>query len=293
MLKKNDVFMAILFLLILIVSIAMFCVNRFWYRFPGLFYFEPSFLGCAIFLFMVYFGLKLQFGLSHDLGILKMIRAANLYAGIMVVILFATSAIQYTPFSLIDKKILMIEHYFHVDLQASIEWLGKKGTIRSVVNAIYDSLTYQLIIIPLWVLCWRKYETLYNFYCLALTSWLIGSLIYYFFPTAGPASVIDSSFFSESQRATGLKFWQLHHYIQPVTADGGLIAMPSFHVIWAWLCVYLLRPWPVLYVLCGAMNIILVAACVFLGWHYFLDVVGSAITLFISHYLLRVCYKRP
>ncbi len=48
--------------------------------------------------------------------------------------------------------------------------------------------------------------------------------------------------------------------------------MPSFHTIWALLCVYLLRDWKYPFIVLGLINSLLIIACVLLGWHYLSDV---------------------
>lgn len=276
---------------IIVASIVMFNVNKYWYRFPGLFYFEPSFLGLSILLYVIRLGLKLQFGLSDDVVLLKMMKEMSVYTFMIVLIIFATSAIQYTPFTPIDKKILMVEHYLHLDLKASIAWLSAQNHVKAISAVIYNSVCYQVLIFPLLVILYQRYDVMYEFYFLVLVSWIIGSMVYYFLPTMGPASVIDSPYFIEAQRATGLKFWQLHHYIQPVTEEGGMIAMPSFHVIWAWLCVYLMRPWPIMFWLLFVLNSVVAASCILLGWHYYLDVMGSVMTMLLSHSLYYLCHR--
>lgn len=289
--KQNNAYLLAMMVVIVVTSIAMFSVNKYWYRFPGLFYFEPSCLGLSMLCCAIRLGLKLQFDLSNDAALLKILKEVSVYSFVIVLIIFATSAIQYTPFTPIDKKILMAEHYLHIDLKASIAWLSTQSHFKTISGAIYDSVCYQVLIFPLLVILYQRYDTLYEFYFLVLVSWIIGSMIYYFFPTMGPASVVDSPYFMDSQRATGLKFWQLHHYIQPVTEDGGMIAMPSFHVIWAWLCVYLMRPWPIVFWLLFVINTAVAASCVLLGWHYYLDVLGSVITMFVSHSLYYLCHR--
>lgn len=289
--EKVDVTLFVLSIFIALSSVVMFSLNHYYFRFPGLFYFEPTFLAYAIFLLMVRFGLILQFDLACNNTLIKMLKEATIYSLIIVLILFGTSAVQYTPFRPIDKKIIEIEQFLNLDLQSAIAWFGMHRTIKTVANVVYQSLAYQLLLIPLCVLFFKKYHDLYQFYFLALMTWFIGSFFYYFFPTMGPASVIDSPYFIDAQRYTGLKFWQLHHFIQPVTAEGGMIAMPSFHVIWAWLCVLLVRSWPIVFALLGCINLILVFSCVFLGWHYFLDVVGSVLTLLLSHFVYHVCHR--
>ena len=289
--KTTETALIVLSVMILIASIIMFGLNHYYFRYPGLFYFDPAFLSCALFLMMVRFGLKLQFNLCHDNTWIKMLGEAAIYSMTIVLILFATSAVQYTPFHPVDRKIVGAEQLLHLDLKSAIAWLNQNNQLKEIANDIYFSLSYQLLFIPLGVLLMRQYDALHQFYFLVLLTWLIGSLIYYFFPTMGPASVIDSPYFIHAQRDTGLKFWQLHHYIQPVTADGGMIAMPSFHVIWAWLCVWLVRSWPTVFVLMIAMNSILIVSCVFLGWHYFLDVIGSVLTVLLAHVIYHVCHK--
>jgi len=293
MLKKNQMYLYGLCITVFVAAVVMFCVNKYEYQYPGLFYFQPTLFALSLFLLLVRMGLKLQFSTISQSFLWKIARELNIYSALIVLILFATSAIQYTPFSPIDKKILEIEHYLHLDLKAVMAWTNTNGFIKEFLVIIRNSLAYQVVILPIFVMLARRFDVMYKFYFLILTTWLIGSFIYYFFPTTGPASVIDSPYFAEAQRTTGLKFWQLHHYIQPVSAEGGLIAMPSFHVIWGWLCVYLLRPWPIAFYLILLVNSVMVASCVLLGWHYFLDVIASTITLLVAHAIYYQCHKSP
>lgn len=70
-----------------------------------------------------------------------------------------------------------------------------------------------------------------------------------------------------------------------------MISFPSFHVIWAWLCLYLVRQWRWVFILLLTMNFVLMVSCVLLGWHYCIDLAGSAVVIFLSHllydYILR------
>lgn len=286
----NKNYLLALSAIIFIISLAMFAENEYGARYPGLFYFEPTLLALALFILMLRIGLTLQFGEISHLHSLRFLREINVYAFIVVLLLFSTSAVQYTPFSPIDKKILNLEHYLHFDLQSVVAWTNTHWFPKTIANAVYYSFSYQVIMVPIFVMLARKYELLYEYYFLVLFTWLMGACIYYFFPTAGPASVFTSPYFDGIQRLTGLKFWQLHHYIQPASSDGGMIAMPSFHVIWAWLCVYLMRPWPILFSLILVLNSLVVASCVLLGWHYLLDVVGSLLTLLTAHGVYYLCH---
>lgn len=291
MLKKNPII--VLCTSVFFVASVMFAVNKYEYHYPGLFYFQPTLFALSLVLLLIRMGLKQLFTSCEHTFIWKIARDFNIYIALIVLLLFATSAVQYTPFSPIDKKILNLEHYLHLDLQATVAWTNSNEIVKKIAHIIYHSLGYQLITIPIVVMLAKRYDVTYKFYFLILTSWLMGTMIYYFFPTTGPASVIDSPFFAEDQRATGLKFWQLHHYIQPLSAAGGMIAMPSFHVIWGWLCIYLLKPWPIAFYSVLLINSLMIASCVLLGWHYFLDVIASIIILCASHTIYSLCHRHP
>ncbi|MGL5741085.1 MAG: phosphatase PAP2 family protein [Legionella sp.] len=209
----------------------------------------------------------------------------------MSLIAFTTNAVQLTPFPTIDRSIITLEKYFHINMKAILIWTNDHPQLKYVLGVIYDILTLQMTILPLLIIVTCRFHLIREYYFHLLCTTLIGFGFYYFFPTTAPASVIHSSLFSPEQLDTGIKFRQIHHYIHPSTIDGGLIAFPSFHTIWAILCVNLLREWIVSCVLLLINNLLLIASCVLLGWHYLSDIIGAFILLFISYCLLK--YLRP
>lgn len=66
----------------------------------------------------------------------------------------------------------------------------------------------------------------------------------------------------------------------------GFIGLPSFHVIWAWLCLYLIRSWRIAFFLLMPINGLIVLACILLGWHFPTDLLGSLVVLLLAHRLL-------
>lgn len=206
---------------------------------------------------------------------------------IYALIAFATNAVQYTPFTPIDKYIIAFEDLFGFSMPDVLNWTYSHPLIFTILAVAYDSITYQLAFIPLIVLLTGEYLLIRRFFFMLLITATIGFPFYYFFPSTGPASNIESPFFMTAQYATGIKFQELHHYIQPSTIEGGMIALPSFHMIWAWLCVYLLKPWPLAWTILAVNNILLSLACVMLGWHYPLDLIFSTVILCFAFYCIN------
>ena len=266
---------------LLLLSISLFVVNQWGNHYTGNNYFPPHSFFMAFNLLLIYLGLILQCGLQHRLTIcVKEIGCLFLITALLAL---ATNAIQYTPFPTIDASIVAFENRLHIDLNAVLTWTHHKPIFKTILWILYDTLPYQMLCFPLLLIATNRIDTLREYYFLLLCSAMIGFSFYYLFPTTAPASLLSSDYFSAEQYATGLKFKEIHEHTQPSTQAGGLIAMPSFHVIWAWFCLYLLRSWPLAFKIMLPLNLLLMSACVLLGWHYVMDLIGGIMVICISH----------
>jgi hypothetical protein len=267
-----------------------FLVNRLIYQFPGNNYFPPHTLYVGFSLLLMYLGFYLQFG--QDSKITKAFKELTLLFLVMSILVTATNAAQYTPFPPIDHHLLTWQAWFPLEMQDYLTWRDAHPLIKTYLEYVYLSLTYQMTYLPLVIIFLGRTHRMREYYFLLMITGIIGYGFYYFFPTTAPASILENIPFAEEQRATGLKFNQIHQYIQPTTLEGGMIAFPSFHVIWAWLCVWLVRDWQILSLLLGMINLMLVAACVLLGWHYWIDVIASIIVIGFAHYSYANCHQK-
>lgn len=277
--------------LILALSSIILLINHFFYKYPGNNYFPENIPFLALVLILLNLGLILYF--PKDNKIRQIGRELIYFFAIMCVIAFATNAVQLTPFPIIDPFIVLFEEkYMHIYMESIVAWTHNHPQFKYLLGIVYDSLPYQMSILPVLIIITCRFHRIREYYFYLLCTALIGFGFYYFFPTTAPASVTNSPFFSPEQISTGFKFKQIHHYINPTTNEGGLIALPSFHAIWAILCVNLLREWPIPCVLLSIINLFLIASCVLLGWHYLIDIIGGFIVLWISYYLCRYCSRK-
>ncbi len=275
--------------ILLITSITGFCINWIQFHYPGNDYFPPNTPYIALCLILIHLGLRLYFS-KFSMVVIQSQELIYFFL-VMCLIALATNAAQYTPFSVIDPYIISLEQTYHIDMKAILLMTHNKPYLSLILQKIYDTLPYQMIYIPLALIVTKRFDYIREYYFLILVTAIIGFTCYYFFPTMAPASLIVSPYFSESQLATGLKFMQIHHHIPPTTLEGGLIALPSFHVIWAWLCQYSLKSWPIVFYLMLPINCLLILSCVLLGWHYLIDILGGVTTILIAHGLYRFCAR--
>ncbi|TAL58927.1 MAG: phosphatase PAP2 family protein [Legionella sp.] len=274
---------------ILTLSLLALIFNHFHSHYLGNNYFPDNMLLLISILIVFNLGLRIYYGPKTE-GSRKGMELV-FFVLIMSVVAIATIAVQFTPFPPIDHHILQWEHSLHIDMPALMLWTQQHPYFKYVLQCIYDSLPYQMSILPLLLIAAGKFSVLRDYYFLLLTTVLWGFLFYYFFPTTAPASVILSPLFTPEQIATGSKFLEIHNHLIPSTREGGLIALPSFHVIWALLCVYLLKDWWLPCLMLLVVNLFLIASCVLLGWHYVIDVVGGLVILFMGWCLLNYCKK--
>lgn len=282
---------ASLILVLLICSAMGLLINHYFYQFPGNNYFPKDVLSAFIILIISFFCISIYFKRHHYLS--ELIQGFLQFFIVISMIALITNASQLTPFEPIDAWIIKAEQKLYIDLPKYVEWTFFHPFIYRGLNYLYESLAYEMILLPC-LLLFLGYFHRFSEYCLLmLLTALIGFLFYYFFPTIAPASIFNLPYFSPSQFATGIKFHEIHHHLKPSTIEGGMIAMPSFHVIWAFLCLYLVRPLPYLFWVLLPFNLGVALACVLLGWHYVLDIIGSIIVIFLSFQLKNRFILKP
>lgn len=276
-------------LLVASIAVVFLTINSLFFHFSGNNYLPYGSIPAGFSLLLTLYGLRLCCDTNTYLYQLVQIITSLYFA--MALIALLTNAVQYTPFPIIDSQLIALEKFLHIDMADIVAWTAQFSYFQKTLVYIYDGLVYQMILIPVLLACFAKFSILREYICLMLISALIGFSIYYFFPTVAPASMIQSPFFSLEQHATGLKFTQIHNHQIPTTMAGGMIAFPSFHAIWAWLCLYVVRGWRILFTLLLPINILLIASCVLLGWHYPIDIVGSALVMLITHTIYHCLSK--
>lgn len=198
------------------------------------------------------------------------------------------NGIQYTPFPLFDHALLHFDQLLHFHQPALISWTSAHPHVYISAAFCYDALIFELLLLPPLFSLGRNESAVYGFFVAALLTYIVGMLIYYFLPSNGPVDVLTSVHFNSSQNQIYLRFFEVHHFLS-VHRNVGLIAFPSFHVVWAVLLTYMVRRnkwllYPALLVNTGA-----VLATLLLGWHFLADVLAgfvlATLAILASHRL--------
>lgn len=268
-------------LIAILLSCLAFVINFLGFHFTGNNYYPKGSLLVGLSLVLIMLGCRLLFSNHHCCYLIS--RALLYFFLVMAIIALMTTAAQYTPFQPIDQKIVDFEARWGIHITALVNWTEGYPRFKQLLIFIYDSLDYQMAFLPIFMIVCLRFSAVRDYLFLLLFSAVIGFSFYYFFPTTAPASIVHSDFFTDAQRATGIKFMEIHHHLKPSTIEGGMIALPSFHALWAWFCLYLCRGIPLLFAILLPINLLLIASCVLLGWHYPSDLLGSLILALLTH----------
>jgi len=187
------------------------------------------------------------------------------------------NSIQATPFPPIDATLVKIDEWMGLNTPALMTWTHNHPRIHHIFHICYQAIVFELVGIPLLLTVFCRRKALGVFYIAIMITLVIGSLIYYFFPTMAPSGVFHSPYFSAAQDDTSMRFHEVHEYLKVTSTNGGLIAFPSFHVIWAILLTNCCRGKKIIFYPMACFNLIVISATVFLGWHYLTDVIAGFI----------------
>lgn len=200
------------------------------------------------------------------------LEGAGFYGLVMIASAFLVTGIQTTPYPPIDAALARWDAALGYDTVSVLTRVAAHPALRFALNRLYESTDLLLVLAPL-VCFWKDDEKTFRVYLHAvLYTFLAGCLFYYFYPSSGPASVFTSPDFLPVQRATFMKFRQVHEFRPVTTYLGGMVAFPSFHVAWSVLLTYAARPDRRLFRAALVWNALVVVSTVLIGWHYIVDV---------------------
>lgn len=288
-LSREDRWLSFLLLVSALLTLVLVLVNAATFRYTGISYFprESTPLICLGLQF-AYFD-KIYDHVSPRTGFI--IRSAAFYGLANIALALFVSGLQFTPFPPIDEALQRWDHALHFDTAAAITWTAARPLLRRFLDLCYMSTDVQVALAPLAAGFAFDKRTMRVYLYAFIYAFLAGGLFYYFFPSSGPASVYQCPGFAPVQLLTSAKFYWVHHRLPVTTMWGGMIAFPSFHVMWAVITTYAARPYRKLFWGIAVLNVLVIASTLLLGWHYLVDVPSGLLLGGLSLYAGDLTHK--
>jgi membrane-associated phospholipid phosphatase len=289
-LSREDRWLTYLLLLSFGLTVLFCLINITAFHYTGISYFprESTPLICLGMQF-AYFD-KIYDHVSPRTGFI--IRNAAFYGLANIALALFVSGLQFTPFPPIDETLQHWDQLLHFDTGAVIAWTAAHPLLHRFLDLCYMSTDVQVALAPLaagFAFDRRRMRVyLYAF----VYAFLAGGLFYYFFPSSGPGSVYQTPNFAPVQLLTSAKFYWVHHRLPVTTMWGGMIAFPSFHVMWAVITTYAALPYRKLFWGIALLNVLVIASTLLLGWHYLVDVPAGMLLGVLSLYAGEFTHRR-
>lgn len=256
-----------------LIGMVYIVINKLIMQYTGILY-VPNYF---IYLAPIFIGLTFLsfYAREHSPLMASITRTYGLYYCIVVALGVLTTGIQYTPFPLIDHHLARIDAFFGYNSVAVLNWTYNHPHFKTFLEYAYDAIGPELFIIPLFLGVMKDRRSVNIYFYAIIFSYLIGTTIYYFLPTAGLTVVFSDPHFMKLEHDTYLKFMEVHLREVITTYQGGMIAFPSFHVIWSILVAHALIRHKYVFYPVAIFNIFVIASTMLLGWHYMTDVIGG------------------
>jgi hypothetical protein len=263
-------------------SFILVAINSYTSRFTGISYFPKEF---TPFVFIALNALFTGLWIRDRSPRTAFVLTDGGFYGLSVIASAAlVTGIQYTPFAPIDATLARWDAALGYNTISVLSRIAAHPSLRFVLNRLYESTDLLLILAPLPAFLLDDRRVMRVYLRAMIYAFLAGSLFYYFFPSSGPASFFHSADFIPLQRATFMKFQQVHSRLPVTTYLGGMIAFPSFHVAWAVLTTYAALPDRRLFRAVAVWNAMVVVSTVLLGWHYVVDVPAGLLLAALALY---------
>lgn len=282
--EKVDQLSIIGFGLLIALSTLVIAINAFYWHYTTVNYFAEGMGG--IFFFLLFSMLGSYFSKGPTARMTQIFFYILLYHCVVCSIMYATMAVQFTPFTPTDTYWVAVDKALGYDLVGILDKLANYPEWRKILSRGYNFIDSELLVLPIALIIMGQIDSIKVYFYLLLSTTIIGYCIYFFWPTMAPASILKSAYFLNEQRNTGIKFSQVHQALTVDSNEGGMISMPSFHIIWALLCQHSM--WRVKWLWWGLlpMNILVVIASLVLGWHYLADFIGSVLVIGLAYGIL-------
>jgi len=173
-----------------------------------------------------------------------------------------------------------------VEPTALFPWFSSPQ-LFAVVETAYFFLFSELFVV-IFVLA-KKRVSAARFFTTSATAYLIGLIVFYFFPIVGPVCTEPAMLAEEFHhtRTYELTLLQAGSYSdliagRPCRGFAYLVALPSLHVAMAIIMQRFLAISPVHFWALLPTNLLMIVATVYLGFHYLIDVAAGALLAVIA-----------
>ena len=265
------------------IIIIIFFIEFIWIKFSSItFNYSIGFAGFQLILSLLFFlSYKLYQKFRPIPEIVILLRTAFVVFSYSPFALILTYLVTTTNQPYIDSSLASIDEYFFVYTPSIIFWFKDHNLWNLFFLLIYDTYYIQFAFVLLYFSFYREGIVLQRFVMQFMIASILTSLISNFFPAAGVYVWYDYT--PSDLVVSALNHLQeLRHNILDITKIDGIVSLPSFHAVMAFIYIYVFRnERKIIFLPILILNSLMIFSCLPIGFHYFADILG-AVPVFLA-----------
>ena len=202
---------------------------------------------------------------------------STLFLIICTALLLVLSYLAYTtnlPF--VDSTLAAMDGYMGFSSPEIVLMFRNYPWLYIIFSFIYNCILFQSVVVILYFSFIGEKIYLERFLMLFLISLLLTIFIGALLPAAGPYVWYNYSPSPELQSALD-RLYEIRNNIVNITKEDGIITVPSFHAIAAFIYIYTFRnEKKIIFIPILILNLLMVFSCLPIGQHYLTDIVAGA-----------------
>ncbi|MBX9787215.1 MAG: phosphatase PAP2 family protein [Alphaproteobacteria bacterium] len=207
---------------------------------------------------------------------------------LLLVFCFLMATLKY-PF--VDSTLVFIDSIFGINSSAVVLWFRTHELLNYIFSSIYKTYFYQIPLIIVYFSIRGDALALQRFVMQFIIALILTIIISGFLPALGPYVWYNYQP-SPTLAAALAQLLELREGILDFSHKNGVVSLPSFHTVAAFLYMYTFRNEnKVLFVSIVILNTLMVFSCIPIGEHYFADILGAIPTFLVAIWIDFLIYK--
>ena len=201
-----------------------------------------------------------------------------------------------TPYPLVDTALLHIDQWMHINSVALMQFVSHHAIFNTLLIFSYTYMSSAFMLLILFLALMGEKKRVNEIIVMTMVALFVASITFYYFPAFGPETVLHSKLFPDYGP---IEFAQLHgvqHGISPFGPHyfAGFVSIPSIHCFIASIGVYAIltcKKYRLFLLPLLTIDLLIIAATMFLGEHYFIDLIAAEVLLGLIIVGYKLCVR--
>lgn len=202
-----------------------------------------------------------------------------------------------TPYPFVDMTLLHIDQWMHIHSVALMQFTIHHEIFKTLIIFSYTYMSATFILLILFLALMGENKRVNEIIVVTMIALFIASITFYYFPAFGPGTVLHSPLFPNYAATELAQYQWVQHGLSPLGPHyfAGFVSIPSIHCFIASIGIYTIltcKKYRLYLLPLLLIDALIIVATMFLGEHYFIDLVAAELLLGLIITGYKLCQHR-